>query len=336
MSFPMQPIIKRSFTSTGAATTFPLPNNAVKVEVYDLTNIATTAAATAGAEAALYQKAFSINGMPAGSGYSYTNTINTKTMVESLLATNGGGFTFFDSSNQTPGAPRAITAVTAANPAVVSAANTTGLITNTSVVRMINVAGMQQISSMDFTVGTVTAGVSFGLRYLNASAFAAPGTTGFYRIIPFNPIYYPRRRFITGITQATSAVITLSVVHEYTVGQLVRINVPAAFGMSEINGLTGTITAITTGATNTITVDIDSSSFTAFAFPTSATAAGGVTFPQVVPVGEAATNTVLQPFANLLDDATRNTSELGVILDTNVVGTAGDSMLLIAYAGLDF
>ena len=336
MSFPMQPIIKRAFTSTGAATSFALPTDAVKVEIYDLTNIATVAGTAAGAEAALYQKAVGLKGMPAGSGYSWTNTATTKTMVESLLATNADGFTFFDSSDQTPGAARAITAVTAANPAVVSAADTTGLISNTSIVRMINVSGMQQISSVDFTVGTVTAGVSFGLRYLNAAAFAAAGTTGFYRIIPFDPIYYPRARTITAITQATSAVITLSVIHGFTVGQVVKILVPSAFGMTQMNNLYGTITAITTGATNTITVNIDSSAFTAFAFPTSAVAAGGLTFAQVVPVGEAATNTVLQPYANLLDDATRNTSQLGVILGTDVIGSANDSMLLIAYAGLNY
>ncbi len=115
--------------------------------------------------------------------------------------------------------------------------------------------------------------------------------------------------------------ITLSVAHGYTVGQEVRFNVPSAFGMTEINGLLGVITAVTTGSTNTITVNIDSTGFTAFAFPTSAVAAAGVTFAQVVPVGEAAINSVSQPFGNLLDDATRNVSVTGVIVGSTVQTT---------------
>jgi hypothetical protein len=332
MSFPMQPILTRNFISTGAATTIALPNNAIKVELFDLTNITTVAGQTAGAETALYQKSFAIQGMPAGSGYSYTNTATTKTMVESLLATNGNGYTFLNTSLQTPGPAVATTAETAANPSVVSTASTAGLIAGTSIVRMINVTAMQQISSVDFTVGTIVANTSFGLKYLDASGFGAAGTNGFYRIIPNDPAFYPARRFITKITQAVNAVVTMSVTHGFTVGQLVRILVPPEFGMTQMNGQLATITAVTTGATNTITLNINSSGFTAFAFPTSAQAAAGINFAQVVPVGEAATT----PFQNLLDDATINTGLIGVQLGTSVVGALGDNMQLIAYAGLGF
>jgi hypothetical protein len=82
--------------------------------------------------------------------------------------------------------------------------------------------------------------------------------------------------------------------------------------MVEMNGLLGTITAVTTSATvNSITVNIDSSGFTAFAFPTSAVAALGIGVPEVTPVGEAAAS----PYQNLLDDATRNVSITGVSID---------------------
>jgi hypothetical protein len=119
------------------------------------------------------------------------------------------------------------------------------------------------------------------------------------------------------ISKASSAVIVLSVTHQYTVGQQVRIIVPSAFGMTEINNQLVTITAINT-TTNSITVNIDSTNFTTFAFPTSAVAALGVSQAIVVPVGEAAVNSTAQPFGNLLDDATRNTSFNGVIVGTTV------------------
>lgn len=329
--YPVQPILKKNFVSIGAATTFIIPSDATKVEIYNLTNIATVAGATAGAEPALFQKAFSVLGMPSGSGYSYTNTVNTKTIVESLLATNSQGFTFVNTQLNNPGPLTAITAVTNANPAVVSTTNTSGLIANSSIVRMINVTGMQQISSLDFTIGTVVANTSFSLAFLNASGFAAAGAGGFFRIVPFDEPFYPRVRTITSITQATNAVVTLSVTHGFTVGQLIRVVVPANFGMTEINGLQATVIAIDL-VNNTITLNIDSTAFTAFAFPTSAVASLGTSFAQIVPIGEAAT----APYQNLLDDATRNTGFIGVTLDTAVVGAVTNSMLLIAYSGLSF
>ena len=78
-----------------------------------------------------------------------------------------------------------------------------------------------------------------------------------------------------------------------------------------MNNLIGEVTAV---GTTSITVDIDSSAFTAFAYPTSATAAAGVTWPQVVPVGEDYT---------ILTDRIYNSDVRGVNLGVNVVGADG-------------
>lgn len=64
---------------------------------------------------------------------------------------------------------------------------------------------------------------------------------------------------ITGISQASSAVLTLSASHGRVVDDSVHIS--SVSGMTEINGLRGTITAVTA---TTVTVDIDSSLFTAY------------------------------------------------------------------------
>jgi hypothetical protein len=205
---------------------------------------------------------------------------------------------------------------------------------------------MLQVAGMDFSVTAVNAGVSQTLGYLDASGFAAAATAGFYRRIPYAgspvngtviapaPRFYPRARYITGITQTNGAVITMSVTHTFQVGEKVRIIVPAAFGMIEINNYLGTVTAVTHSATvNTITVDFDATAATAFAFPTSAAAAVGVTFAQVVPVGEAATNTIALPVANLLDDRTRNVSINGVIIGASTL-VASKFYQWISFKGL--
>jgi hypothetical protein len=250
------------------------------------------------------------------------------TTADTMLTT--GGFTFFsDSANQNLGAAVAITGINQINhPLALSA--TTGAIGD--VVRVYGTTGMLQVAGMDFTVTAVNAGVSQTLGFLDASGFAAPATAGFYRRIPFaesdvlgvtiapNPRYYPRARYITSITQAASAVITMSVTHHFQVGEKVRIVVPASFGMPEINNYLATVTAIAHSATvNSITVDFNSVGATAFAFPTSAIAALGTSFAMVIPVGEAAVNTIALPVGNLLDDRTRNVSMNGVIIGASAL-----------------
>jgi hypothetical protein len=153
------------------------------------------------------------------------------------------------------------------------------------------------------------------LGYLDASGFAAPATAVQARRVPNNPIYFPERNFITNITQAASAVVTLSVTHGMSVGGKVRFNVTSDNGMTEIDGLIGEITAVNT-TNNTITVDIDSSAFTAFSFPTSATAANGYTPAHIVPVGETST---------VLSQATDNQAEIIMRLAAGADSPAGSS-----------
>ena len=264
-------------------------------------------------------------GMAAGTGIEYkkSNAANAANLTDALAT---GGFTLLDSSVQTPGAlnngSTGISALSNTTPPVATVGSTAGMAPG-DVVRVFNVAGGQQIGGMDFTVGYNTFGAtSFSLDYM--VAIGAVGATGNFRVIPFDPIFYPRRRYITSVTKASSAVIKMSVTHGYKVGQQVRFVVPEAFGMTELNGLTGNITAIDTTTTsgNTITVDIDSTSFTTFAFP--ATTAVPITFAEVVPVGEN-TATALNAGVDILTDATLNTAYIGIKLAAGADSPAGQN-----------
>lgn len=319
MSLPAQNVIVGEFTSDATDEIIDLNplHNVLSVDVANITKFGSTAASTE-VMTAHWEQGYTNGWVLRQLKTSGAATLQLPAMTTTL------GISVLDTSDQTPAALQATgTAVTAANPAVVSATSTTGMVSNSGVVRMFNVVNMQQISGMDFSIGTVVANTSFGLRYLDASGFAAPGTTSSFRVIPFDPQYFPRRRFITGITAANPCVVTMSVTHGFSVGERVRIFNPdfANFGMGQINGLVGEITAVTTGATNTITLgNIDSSAFTAFAFPTSAVAAAGVTFPQVVPIGESGT---------VLSGATDNVSARRVLLQSNALGANNDVMRYI-------
>ena len=252
-------------------------------------------------------------------GTARTFTLAGGTVTDNIITT--AGFTYEDSSIVTDGALVAVgTAITAATPAVVSdasAAGTAPLVGD--IVRMLNTTGMLQIAGMEFTVTATTPGASYTLGYLPAAGFAAAATNADFRIIHTDLLSYPRKRYITAITAANPAVITLSVTHGYSVGEKITIRNGRdrgayRFGMSQIDGLTATITAVNT-ATNTITTDIDSSAFTAFAFPTSAVAAAGVTHPHIVPAGEN---------ASVLSGAFSNPETRRIYLGTAIDGTAAD------------
>lgn len=227
-------------------------------------------------------------------------------------AVTSGGITFLDSYDDAPGAQLSFSAITNADPPVVSSAATTGL-TNLDIVRIYNSTTAKQINGYDFTINNLNDNTDFELIFMTAPG--SVGGTGNYRRIPYDLNWYPRRRLITGVSSSgTSTVVQLSVTHTYVVGEKVQFKVPSVYGMTQLNNLVGTITAINTATTtsgNTITVDIDSSAFTAFAFPSSAVAALGATPAQVIPYGESAT---------ILTAASENAGFRGVHLGSNVVG----------------
>lgn len=311
MSTPIHANITGTFTSAGTLVNLSLPSGYDEFSMVNITDIGSAAAATP------VMRAYGTSSMSAGSAY-YNLKTNGAATLQLETTTTTGGFTFVaDSGNQTPSNAVAITGITNATPPVVSTASTAGL-NELDIVRVYGTTGQLNIAGLDFTINTIVTNTSFNLAYMVAPGAAA--TAGFWRRIPFDARYYPRRRYITSISLATSAVIVLSVTHGYTVGQQVRMIVPSAFGMTQMNNLLGTVTAINT-TTNSITVNIDSSGFTAFAYPSSATAALGVNFAQVVPVGEAAVNTTALPVANSLDDATDNVSFTGIQIGTTIQTT---------------
>lgn len=328
MSSPINAVLTGTYTTaaTLAAINLNIPSEYTKITVYNITDQGSTAANTN------VMEAYATSSMPVGGGVVTQKTSGAATYgTRTTLAANGGGFTFVnDSGSSSLGAALAVTSATNATPIAVTMTSSTAGLSGGDVVRYTDAAGQLNVAGYDFTIDTVVANTSFNLSYSVAPGGA--GTGGSVRRVPFDPRFYPPTRYIMSISKAASAVIVLSVTHLYTVGQQIRIIVPSAFGMIEMNNLLVTITAINT-TTNSITVNVDSTNFTTFAFPTSAAAALGVSPAIVVPVGEAAVNSVSQPFGNLLDDATRNTSFNGVIVGT-AVQTASKVYQWVAERGL--
>src|ERR1017187_1462694 len=229
-----------NFVSTGANVTLPLRQGVDWMQVYN-----TTQASSGSANIACkfyWQNGFPQNSMWAEARlHSFVADIN-------IQYTTTGGFYYVDTSINRYGLiNNTVTAVTNANPPVVTTGAQTGLVAG-NVVRLINIVGGQQLSSMDFTVGygSLAGGTNFSLDYMVPIVAAAGGGASSWMQVNFDPVFYPTRRYITSITQAAQAVVTLSVTHGYQVGQSIRMVVPAIFGMTQMDGLLATIVAVDT------------------------------------------------------------------------------------------
>lgn len=341
------------------AVSVVIPSGVDWMRVYNYTQAGTAGAANTGVD--FYWQ----RGMAAATGMvKYKTVAGVDLLSQNTLS--AGGFTLLDTSIQLPGNSVAITGLSAANPPVVLTATTPSV---GQVVRIINPNNQPQIGGMDFTVTAVNAGVSFTIG--NASTVnSTASTTGFYRVIPFDPIFYPRRRFVTYIRAATQAVIYLSVTHQYAVGQIVRLSFPGGSNVwgnyAALDGVQCTITAVNVartgnepnnaGTANNIQVNVDTSAFGAWALFGAANnqaypASSLVPFTPaaVIPEGEDTAFSIATPLAQaplnydgsivlgtqpgLLSDATQNLAFMGMLLGTGGAGVSAGNPVITGPAG---
>lgn len=316
------------FTSTGVAKFIPIRSG---VDWMTVTN-ETVAYAAGGGTGAKFEWQL---GDALGRGTIYTKTATTNALAIAQIAATAG-FYYTDTSIQVLGAlnngSTAITAISTATPPRVTCGSTTGMSTG-QIVRLYSITGAGQLNGYDFTI-TVISGTTFDLTY--GPTLAVAGTAGSFRVVQL-PFFNPKEREITKILKTGGAIggggtlgagltrITFAAPHQYQIGQSVRLDIPSTvFGMVELNGLQATIVNIgqndANSTTNTIDIDVDSTSFTTFTFPVD----GGPSFSpaQTLPIG---INTAYAINNNQYEfnDATLNTSLLGMTLMAGTGSPAG-------------
>jgi len=123
-------------------------------------------------------------------------------------------------------------------------------------------------------------------RFCDPAGDKLAATAGFTRRISKYAAVEPSYLYVTEITKASQAVVRTSVdqTQHYVVGMKIRFSVPYSFGMTQMDGLTGKIVAVS-AANYTMTVDIDSSAFNTFAFPASTASPTAALFATVAPAG---------------------------------------------------
>lgn len=266
-----------SFTSDGTAKKINLPSSADYFVTQNITQIAATNPNTV-IKGEWFGSKFGAGASAAGLGI---QTVKTTANLTSNFGA-GLGFTYVTTSPVVEAqAANAITAITAASPAVVSQTNT---YSDGDILRIYSTTGMLQYGGLEVQISSVS-GSGYTLIGLRAAGLTA-GTAGFTRRVSKNAAVDPQFLYVTEITKATSAVVRLTrdPTPFYAVGMKVRFSVPSSFGMTQMNNLTGEITALS-AANYTMTVDIDSSAFTTFAFPLTTASPTAALFATVSPAG---------------------------------------------------
>lgn len=340
-------ILTGSFINTASTPKFvPIRGQINEFWVYNLTRSGVTSQGVSGSLTSdrIVEAYFNPNLMTAG-----TALIKQQGTVAGVLAplNNGvaaiNGISLLDSSVYAQGPTKTINSFTtgATTEFTTSAAHGFKVGDN---VRIVNMTSAPQMGGLVMTVTAVGSTTTFTTLYNSTNAVTSVGQV--YKVGNFaiqnSSLYYPQYRAIAAITLASPMVVTTLVQQNYHVGDKVRFQIPTAFGMQQLNSTSNglpvefTVVAVNNAVgTQTVSLDVDSTAFTAFSWP--AAASYPFSLPVMVPQGEGNTNNLSAfgvsptplPYANqdVLSFATQNTGQTGVLIGagdgTNSATTGG-------------
>lgn len=230
--------------------------------------------------------AFWQSGMASGSALVSANTAGAATDTSVFLSS--GGITPVTSAANLIGASQAGSGITKATPAVMTLTNSNVYSTG-DVVFLESTTGALQFSGIPWSVvktGATTYNLGISGTAFSSSAFAAAATNVVTRQVSFPFAFTPYVSYIVGMTLGATTTVVTSFPHGLTAGDVVRLVIPSPWGPVQVSGQQGTVLSVTDAIT--FVVGINSSAASAFAFPTTAQAGAGVSWPQVIPFGDQA------------------------------------------------
>ena len=224
-------------------------------------------------------------------GKAGSNTVLTDSF-QNASSNPSAGFTYV---NTFPAPQAALTGTTIDK--ATSIASVTNTYSNGDQVIIYNAVGMQQISGMTFTISSVS-GSAFTLSGLNATGFATSATSFLVRRVAQSPNgittpVAPSYLYVTAVTQASSAQVTTSQQHGLVQGQKIEFTIPGSFGMVQLNNYnqpqSKPVIVASVVDTYNFTINVNTTNYTAFAFPASTGSPTTQLFATVAPAGQAAT-----------------------------------------------
>jgi hypothetical protein len=293
-------LARGSYTSTGAAQVINLPFRPDYVEFFNFTT-ANTAATSQNVVSGKWQYPMA-QGSAVIEGYNATPALIYDTV-------SAGGISTFSAGQMLQYGPAfTVTVVTKAAAAVVTTSAVHGLKSGDVVILEglfeTTTTGMPQINGIPFTVtvlSTTTFSIPWNTNQSNYTAIsvAATGTPRMKQVLyPF--LYFPGTTFISNITTGTTTTIDTTHAHNFVVGQQVAFRIPSQWGTVELNSLPNVNTpgspiyayVIAVTDYNTVVVNFDSTAYTAFTSNPTVASVPGLSYPQIVAVGDVNTGGV--------------------------------------------
>ncbi len=240
------------------------------------------------------------------------SSVNYDTIVDvysSATASNtdmvrvGGGISVFSAglSQQFGAAQQIVSIAKSTSPTIVTLSAGHGFsVGDTIVMRGLfqsSTTGMPQINGIPFTIiaaNSTTISINWdssGSAYTALSG--SPASAFIYKVLyPF--LYVPEDNVISAITLGNTTTITTTMYHNFEVGQEVAFRIPNQWGTVQLNSLPNVLIpgspvygyVISVTDNWTFVVNINSSAYTAYTDNIAVASVPGLTFPQVLAVGD--------------------------------------------------
>ena len=350
-------------TSTGGNTTVILPFTPTFIEISN----STRAAAASGVTRAWWEL-----DMGQGAAMVVTTSAGPADGTSFITAATGTGFTTIQAAlalqyGATVNHASNDFQISKANPAVVTTSSAHGLVSGNVVIfqnlYQTSTTGMPQICGIPFVI-TVTSGTTFTIPWntnqSNYTAFnsaTSTGNVGSYKQVLYPDLYVPGTNVISAITTGATTTVVTTAPHNFVVGQEVAFRIPSVWGTTQLNSLPdliipgspiyGYVTSVTNSTT--VVVNINSTGYTAFNSNQTVAGVKGLTFPQIVAVGDnnsgsnqfgynsptvyngTSTSAVSTINGPSIAGAYINATYQGFIIGSGVAGTAADTIYWRAY-----
>ena len=289
---------KGEFVSTGQNQIIQLPFQPDYVEMVNVT------AATTPAQNGVPFASWDAND---GQGTAIAMYFNATPVLSTGAVTVNGISTFAAGQLLQFGATQVVGGITKADPAIVTV--TAHGYASGDVVIFQNLyetatTGMPQIDGIPFTITVIDANsfsIPWNTNQTNYTAITGAATGGpTVKKVLYPYLYAPGVSIISAITLGATTTIDTTSAHNYVVGQEVAFRIPSSWGTVQLNSLPNTLTpgspvygyVVAVTDYNTVIVNINSAAFTAFDSNQLVANVPGLSFPQIVAVGDVNTGGV--------------------------------------------
>jgi len=226
---------------------------------------------------------------------------STPVLTTDMVKVGGGISVFSGGLSQQFGPAQQIIGATAANPIVVNVTAHGYSVGDTVIMRGLfqsATTGMPQINGIPFTISAVTDADHFTVKWngstSNYTALSGSPASAFVQKVLYPFLYLPEDNVVSAVTVGNTTTVVTTMYHNFEPGQEIAFRIPSQWGIVQLNSLPnilipgspvyGYVVSVTDNWT--FVVNINSSAFTAYTANIAVANVPGLTFPQVLAVGD--------------------------------------------------